>query len=232
MRTSDCGDSLYWEEEEFCPNHFGCQKSIQDSTVPETLKKALLSVFRAASKNISFLLIHDYEALDHLLTWLDGFIATGDVVRSLVSTALNMTLFARPDFILVLATANQKLMTRILKFLGTLSNDANFRKDFGMSVTKGYARFVAIMMTACARKTSVDMEALKTFTRFAFNKDTVHSLISSGYNWSKLVSDVLPILVTHYASCGCESLVVDGMLDLHLAHLLLLIESASQCPNQ
>ena len=180
-------------------------------------------------------MIHDYESPDRLLAWLDGFIATGDVVRSVVSTALNMTLFARPDFILVLATANQKSMTRILNFLGTLSNDANFRRDFGMSVLKGYARFVAIMMTACVHKTSIDMEALKTFTRFAFHafsKDSVHSLISSGYNWPKLASDVLTILVTHYASCGCGTLVVDGMLDLHLAHLLLLIESASQCPNQ
>ena len=84
-------------------------------------------------------------------------------------------------------------------------------------------------------RTSVAREALKTFTRFAFHafsKDSVHSLISSGYNWPKLASDVLTILITHYASCGCGTLVVDGMLDLHLAHLLLLIESASQCPNQ
>ena len=90
-----------------------------------------------------------------------------------------------------------------------------------------------MLMTACVHKTSIDMEALKALTRFAFHafsKDSVHSLISSGYNWPKLASDVRTILITHYASCGCETLVVDGMLDLHLAHLLLLIESASQCP--
>ena len=182
--SCDCGDPLFWSPSGFCSDHPGPEPHPEQTQLTSETRIKLLSISKAALSLYLEYSKTNISLFEKITDFLSNLVSIGDATRRCVSLALQDS-FSFYDLYSSSFDLNKTAMSKLLNFMGSLTNDDVFRNYFSLSFMTDLPKFIAINKNLAKSQDKAELvEKLYDFTFHASAISMVSELIKNdSFDW-------------------------------------------------
>ncbi|OHT06708.1 hypothetical protein TRFO_25169 [Tritrichomonas foetus] len=230
--TCDCGDPIHWKTCGFCSEHPGPEPHPEMTQLDSKTRIKLIAIAKTALKKLLFFASFDKNTFKNMIEWLQNIVSLGDASRRCVSIAFSET-FEYIDLFYHSLNLDEANISKLLSFLGSLTNDAVFRYYFSFSVINSLPSFVyanckIALSSHDPKKTPLSpANQLFNFTFHGFTARIVQDLITEkGLDWANIAIDTLKLCVDFTYSNVNKEFATNAKIFTAFRKVLGLLKSA------
>lgn len=201
--TCDCGDPILWSETGFCSDHPGPEPNPDLTQLDKDTRIKLMAISKAAFHYYLDFASFNKTFFLNVTEWLFRLVSLGDATRRCVCIAMRDS-FEFIDLYIHCLNLDKTDSGKLLKFLGSLTNDNVFRQYFSMSFLRFLPKFIWINHRIALENTDntapplVSINQLFGFTFHATTPSVLQKLIrDSEIDWPKIMNESLHLIIAY-----------------------------------